>query len=250
MCSLNKVLVVNETFARHFFGGENPIGRRWVLPMASTTTRSSASSRTANTQASGKRACGWCTFHFGRDRGHRTWSCTCAPRPTRRGSPSQLRERVRALDASATVFDVHTVRDEIDRSLLRERLLGTITSLFGGLALLLAAIGLYGTMSYGVARRTREFGIRSGDWAGTGTNPSARVARSALAGRRGHEPGTRVSVGSRPVVSSMLFAIEPTDLDRVWRSPASCSPPLRFGAASIPARRASKVDPMTALRAP
>ena len=70
----------------------------------------------------GKRPCEWCMSLIGRVRGHRTWSFTCAPRRIRPPLATALREKVRALDETAPVFDVHTVRDDIDRSLLRERL--------------------------------------------------------------------------------------------------------------------------------
>jgi ABC-type antimicrobial peptide transport system permease subunit len=159
-----------------------------------------------------------------------------------------LREKVRALDATAPVFDVHTVRDEIDRSLLRERLLGTITTLFGGLALLLAAIGLYGTMSYGVARRTREFGIRVAIGAGTGSILRL-VLREALGlVIAGVSLGLASTWALGRVVRSMLFAIEPTDLVSIAIAGVVLVA-VALAAAAIPARRASRVDPTMALRA-
>ena len=247
--SLNKVLVVNETFARHFFRGENPIGRR--VGLADGVYDYEIIGVVKDGKYTGLREESlrmvYVPFRPGPWASHMVVHLRTASDPA--GLPSQLRERVRALDASATVFDVHTVRDEIDRSLLRERLLGTITSLFGGLALLLAAIGLYGTMSYGVARRTREFGIRVAIGAGTGTILRLVLREALWLVAAGMSLGLASAWALGRVVSSMLFAIEPTDLASVTIASVVLAA-VAFGAASIPARRASKVDPMTALRAP
>ncbi len=159
-----------------------------------------------------------------------------------------LREKVRTLDATAPVFDVHTVRDEIDRSLLRERLLGTVTTLFGGLALLLAAIGLYGTMSYRVAQRTREFGIRVAIGAGTGSILRLVLREALWLVVAGLSLGLASAWVLGRVISSMLFAIEPTDLLSLAIAGVVLAA-VALTAASIPARRASRIDPTMALRA-
>jgi ABC-type antimicrobial peptide transport system permease subunit len=160
---------------------------------------------------------------------------------------SALRQKVSELMPQAPVSNIRTVEDEVGRSLLRERLVATITTLFGALALLLAAIGLYGVLSYGVTQRTRELGIRIAIGATTD-----RILWLVLR-EAGWVLGIGMAVGLGSawllgrLVSSLLFAIEPTD---------GASSAIAIGvlaavgtlAAWIPARRASRLDPLRALR--
>jgi predicted permease len=246
--STNKVMVVNETFARHFFAGGNPIGRR--VGLAEGVYDYEIVGVVKDGKYTGLREESlrmvYVPFRPGPWASHMVVHLRTASDPS--ALATALREKVRALDATAPVFDVHTVRDEIDRSLLRERLLGTITTLFGGLALLLAAIGLYGTMSYGVARRTREFGIRVAIGAGTGSILRL-VLREALGlVVAGVSLGLASAWALGRVVRSMLFAIEPTDLVSIAIAGVVLVA-VALAASAIPARRASRVDPTMALRA-
>src|SRR6185295_9176266 len=106
---------------------------------------------------------------------------------------------------------------------LRERLVGSVTGLFGALALVLAAIGLYGLMAYGVSRRTREFGIRMaiGASAGSIVNLVLREAGWLLAAGVAAALGGAWAMGH--LLSSMLFGIQPADLMSVTASVAVLS---------------------------
>ena len=246
--STNKVMVVNETFARHFFAGGNPIGRS--VGLVEGVYDYEIVGVVKDGKYTGLREerlrMVYVPFRPGPWASHMVVHLRTASDPA--ALATALREKVRALDATAPVFDVHTVRDEIDWSLLRERLLGTITTLFGGLALLLAAIGLYGTMLYGVARRTREFGIRVAIGAGTGSILRL-VLREALGlVIAGVSLGLASAWALGRVVSSMLFAIEPTDLVSIAIAGVVLVA-VALAASAIPARRASRVDPTMALRA-
>jgi ABC-type antimicrobial peptide transport system permease subunit len=154
---------------------------------------------------------------------------------------------VRELDPNAPVFNVHTVQEELDRSLLRERLVGSITGFFGALALVLAAVGLYGLMSYSVSRRTREFGIRMAIGASGGSIVNLVLREAAWLLASGVAATLCAAWAMGRVVSSLLFGIRPTDLLSMSVAVGVLTLAALI-AAWVPARRASRVDPNRALR--
>lgn len=140
-----------------------------------------------------------------------------------------------------------TLATQIDESLTRERLLATLSGFFGALALLLATIGLYGVMSYNVARRRNEIGIRMALGA-----EQQRVLRMVL-----REVATLIGVGlalgvtaalaTTRFVASFLYGIESTDPATLFLAAAVLALVAAI-AGYLPARRASRLDPMAALR--
>lgn len=158
-----------------------------------------------------------------------------------------LRRIATDIDRRAIVVNLSTVQDQIDRSLLRERLVATISGLFGVLALLLAAIGLYGVLSYGIARRTREFGIRIAIGA-EGASILRMVLREA-----GWVLGSGIAAGLIAawwlgrIVSSLLYGVQPGDLASLAIAVVALSAAGAV-AAWIPARRVARIDPIQALR--
>ncbi len=168
-----------------------------------------------------------------------------------RGDATALTDEVRQvlskIDRNLPVRDVTTLTAQVDRSLRQERLLTTLTSFFGLLALLLASIGLFGVMSYAVARRTSEIGIRMALGAERGSvlwmvlrESLALVAIGAVAGLVAASASTRL-------VGGLLYEISPTDPGAFAVSAAALLAVAAL-AAYIPALRASRVDPMVALR--
>jgi predicted permease len=158
-----------------------------------------------------------------------------------------LRRTVQAADAALPLVNVRTQQDQIDADLADERLLVSLTSRFGFLALALASVGIYGVMAYSVAQRTREIGIRMA----LGALPQqilGMVLREAsslsviaiVVGMIAALLGTRL-------VKSMLFGIAPSDPATLWGA-ASLLMAVALGASWIPARRAASVQPMEALR--
>ena len=158
-----------------------------------------------------------------------------------------IREAVARTDPGLTMFKIRTLEAQTQDSLSRERLLAFITSYVGGFAVLLACIGLYGLLSYGVTQRTAEMGLRMA----LGAQPNAvrwlivrdaatTVIVGALAGFAG-------VFGVVKLLQSQLFGVEPYDPPALAVA-TTVLLMLAFTAAYLPAHRASRIDPLTALR--
>jgi ABC-type antimicrobial peptide transport system permease subunit len=156
-----------------------------------------------------------------------------------------IRAAIRAVDGRIPQFDVMTMDTQVENSLSQERLLAVLATVFGGLALALAAIGLYGVLSYGVTQRTGEIGLRMALGAERG-----RILRLILG-----ETARLVAIGAgiaiawigARAVEKMLYGVKPAD---AWSlgSAVAILATVALLAGFLPARRASRVQPMVALR--
>ena len=167
------------------------------------------------------------------------------------GNPSLLipavRNAVSDLANDVPLFDVRTQSDQIDQLLFNERLIARLFSIFGLLGLGLSCIGLYGLLSYEVAGRTHEIGIRVALGARPGNLLSLVVSRGMLLVGTGIVIGTVAAVGLTRYLESLLFGVAPTD-PATFVAVALVFLGLALLACYIPARRATRVDPMVALR--
>jgi predicted permease len=158
-----------------------------------------------------------------------------------------LRRVVHAADAALPLVSVRTQQDQIDSDLADERLLVSLTSAFGLLALVLASVGIYGLMAYSVAQRTREIGIRMA----LGAVPRQILTMVLREASSLSAAATALGVGASwlvtPFVKSMLFGIAPSDPATMWGA-AAVLMIVAVGASCVPARRAASVQPMEALR--
>ena len=123
-----------------------------------------------------------------------------------------LRGAVREVDASVPMYDMRTLDDQMEISLLTERLLATLSSVFGCLATLLAALGLYGVMAFMVARRTREIGIRMALGAGQGSVVWMVMRETLMLAGIGVAIGLAGAYGVTRLIQAQLFGVQPTDL--------------------------------------
>lgn len=160
---------------------------------------------------------------------------------------SQIRDSVRRSNGTVPIYDVRSMEDRIAESLGIRRVLALLLTVFGGVALVLATVGLYGVVAQMVARRTNEIGIRMA----LGARPDQILAQFAQGGLRagivGLGCGWAAAAYAQYWVTAMLYQIQPFDL-------------ATFGSASVgvlvllvaavwwPARRASRIDPQRALR--
>ena len=160
---------------------------------------------------------------------------------------STLREVVRAADPALPLVNVRTQQDQIDADLADERLLVSLTSAFGLLALVLASVGIYGVMAYSVAQRTREIGIRMALGAIPRQILTMVLREASSLSAAAIALGLGASFLVTRFVKSMLFGIAPSDPATLWGA-AVLLMVVALGASWIPARRAANVQPMEALR--
>lgn len=143
--------------------------------------------------------------------------------------------------------DFRVFKTQIQESLLPERLMATLSGFFGSLAGLLTAVGLYGVISFLVARRTQEIGIRMALGAGKSQVLWMVLRETLMLTALGIAVGLPITIGAASLIASVLFGIRPGDpLALAGAAFALCGVALAAG--YVPARRATRVDPMVALR--
>ena len=159
-----------------------------------------------------------------------------------------LTKTLAEVDPNLTMIDVRTLQEQVDRSFDQERAVASLAGLFGVVALLLAAVGLYGVTAYTVTRRTGEIGIRMALGAGRGSVVGLVVRTAFKRVAFGLVLGVPLAVGAGRLISAQLYGVsfwDPLALTLAVAALAGCA----FVAATIPAARAASVSPTSALRA-
>jgi len=158
-----------------------------------------------------------------------------------------VRGTVRALDPALPVFEVRTLEDVLRERTDKQRAISTLLGAFGVAALLLASLGLYGVMSYAVARRTREIGVRMALGA-TPSQVSSLVARDSLRlALIGVVIGATLALPMAAALGALLFGVQIADV-AVFGGICALLVGVAVGASFLPARRAARLDPVFALR--
>jgi len=248
------VVLVNETFARTYFPSDDALGKRIRSGLPGSV---------------------WCTIvgivrdvkHAGLDAKDKpetyyhylqvppSWmsfvegTMTAALRTD--ADPASLaaaaRGEVQKMDSSLAVFNVHTMEALLDSSLAQPRFRTTLLGAFAGLALILAAIGLYGVTAYSVARRTNELGVRMALGAQKSDVLKLVMGQGAMLAAFGIGIGLVLSFGVTRVISNLLFAVNAAD-PATFAVTALLILVVALAASLIPALRAIRVDPVVALR--
>jgi putative ABC transport system permease protein len=245
------VAVINQTLARKFFPGVNPVGH---------TFRVEGGARKLGPPVEVIGVTRDAKYESMREEPVPTIFCPLTQTPLEDPAdsfelrlalpPAALRKAI--VNAVAAVsreipIEIHTLTAQVDESMTRERMLAALSAFFGGLALLLAAIGLYGTLSYLVEQRRIEFGIRMALGA-TSRSILAVVMRNVatlLIG--GIVTGIGLSLATSRLLSALLFGIDARDPGTMAMSGALMAA-VSLAAGLLAARRATRVDPMVALR--
>ena len=245
-----RVVIVNERFARQYFGDTNPIGQR-IKPGLSTTEKETPWREIVGVVG---------------DMRHRTLSEESRPAyfiPYAQGLISPLSLVVRTNDATGIIedvrrtlarkdpelalYDVKTMEEYVATSVATPRFQTLLLALFAAVGLALTAIGLYGVMAYGVAQRTREFGIRLA----LGARPGqvlGLVLRGGLALiAAGLIVGIVAGALATRLLASTLYGVDPLD-PPTFGGVAAMLAAVAMVASYVPARRATRVDPIAALR--
>jgi predicted permease len=248
-----EVAVVNEEFARKFLEGGNPIGRRFSFDKLVFDKKGSGEIEivgvVGNARYDDLRHDIPATIYPAALQDNTLGALHFEVRTA--GDPSLLVPAIRrvaqGLDSNLALGDVRSQREQIDESLFQERLFARLTGFFGSLALLLGCIGVYGVMAFAVTRRTREIGIRMALGANRGEIVGMVLRETLVPAAIGVALGVLAALEASHLVASFLFGLKPNDPLTIAGAALLMVAAAAF-AGYVPARRASKVDPMVALR--
>jgi predicted permease len=159
----------------------------------------------------------------------------------------QVRRELDAIDPELVIYRTRTMEQVLGRHMESEKFALTLMGIFGAVALLLAAIGVYGILSYSVSQRTREFGIRMALGATTGAVRRRVLAQGAILAGLGLLTGLLGAFWLSKLLRSMVFGVSVTD-PVIFALVTLCLAVVAMAAGYVPARRATRVTPMQALR--
>jgi len=244
------VVVVNQKFAKHFFGDKPAVGRKvgWGINAGSKLNLEIVGV-TEDTLYEGPREGVRRQVFLAASQSGGADSAAFYVRASRdtKSLYAAMRSEVNKLDPQLPVWDLKTLANELDQTLLTERLIALLATAFGALATLLAAIGLYGVMAFVVTRRTKEIGLRMALGASQ-TSVLWNVMREVLGlVAIGLAIGIPAALAAGRFVERQLFGMKSTDLG-VGLAASGILLVVAALAGFIPARRASTIDPMIALR--
>ncbi len=244
-----RVAVVNQTFARYFFGDQNPIGRRFGRGRRAEAHDLEIVGLVQDGKYDKLREqvprFAYVPYTQGLDTAGITYYVRSSGEAT--ALAERVRDALRRLDPHLPLLDVRTMRAQIDESLYVDRMVAGLSTAFGLLATLLAALGLYGLMSYAVSCRTREIGIRVALGAERSRILSLVLGEVARLTALGIGIGLPGGWGVGRVVESQLFGLDAAD-PLILGLATTALVVAALGAGLVPAVRATRVHPAVVLR--
>jgi putative ABC transport system permease protein len=244
-----KVAILNETMTKTFFPSGSAIGRHMKFgggkgPLDMEIVGVVRDSHHSDVKAK-PREFVYVPYSQEKTIGHLTYYVRTAQDPlTLAGA---IRKTVEDLDASMPIYQEHTFVEQIDRQLSSDRLVAVLATLFGALAALLAAIGIYGLLAYTVTQRTREIGVRMALGASAQNVGRMILGEVAQLVGIGVLLGLPLAYGLGKLMNSLLYGVQVFELMGVAIGLVILSL-VAIAAGYLPARRAAHVDPMVALR--
>jgi predicted permease len=248
--ALPKVAVINETMARLYFPGGSPIGRRFGIesdPAHAADFEVIGVVKDAKYESLDESPQPGAYYLYSQVLKHFYYDFEVRYSGDPHAIIPEVRSAAASVDPNLPLVYQGTLAEQVDRSVASQSLTARLSAFFGFLAVFLASIGIYGLMSYGVARRTNEIGIRVALGA-----PRSRVfwmilRDGLLFACTGLALGIPIALAAGQLVSDMLFGIKPADPATMVFA-ATLLVVLNVAAGYLPARRAMCVDPMAALR--
>jgi putative ABC transport system permease protein len=240
------VLIVNESTAREYFQGGDPIGKRALIGYNSMTCEIVGIVSDVKDEGLEKEAGPGMYLAYEQTP---WWFMSVVVRTTSDAGSiaTAVRREAAALDGDMAVGDARTMQEYLSAAVAGPRFIVLLLEIFGGVAVTLAALGIYGVISYSVTQRTHEIGIRMALGA-----TAADVLRLVLGqGMKLTIMGVLLGLGASVLLTrlmaGMLYGVAPTDVATLVAVSVGLTG-VALAASFIPARRATKVDPMIALR--
>ncbi len=243
-----KVAIVNETMARYFFGETNPLGRRFGAGGGSPTDIEIVGvTRDARAQELRESARRFVYLPYRQNDAVTSMTFYVRSAADASATSAAIRQTMQRLDPNLPIYDMRAMEAQVAESLFVERMVAGLSVAFGTLATILAAIGLYGVMSYAVARRTREIGIRMALGAERGRVRWLVLKEVLVLATVGVVLGFGAAFYATRRIEAQLFGIAPNDPGTLAGA-IGLILLVALVAGWIPARRATTIDPMLALR--
>ncbi|HVG19229.1 MAG TPA: ABC transporter permease [Blastocatellia bacterium] len=239
------VVIINQAMARQFWPDEDPVGQRMGVgnePLR-TVVGVVGDVRQAGLETEPRAEFFYPFFQI--DQGFGTFVVRTGGDP--KAVISAVRGELQAVDKDQPLFRISTMNEALAQSVAPRRLNMLLLGIFAGVALVLAAVGLYGVMSYSVTQRTREIGIRMALGAARGDVVKLVVGQGMMLASTGVALGLVASYFLTRLMSSLLYGVSATD-PLTFTVISLILVGVALGASYVPARRATKVDPMEALR--
>jgi len=241
-----KVVIINQTVAQRLWPGRDPIGRIAitgdtdvrVIGVIADVRESGAEDNTGNQEYLPA------TAQFGPDGANLVVRAKLSPSALASSVMSVLRQ----INPGQPATEFKPIQSLVDHATSPRRFFTLLVGIFAGLGLMLAALGIYGVIAYSVARRTQEIGIRMALGASRGRVQRSVLARTMILVAIGLVAGSALSFGVSRAIASLLFGTEPNDA-LTYAAMVTLLIFVALVAGYWPARRASRVDPMIALRA-
>jgi predicted permease len=244
-----RVAIVNESMARHYFGNADPIGRLVSIP----GYRGDASwlhivGEVRDIKVHDLREPATVMLYLPMLQAPEGWA-TFEMRTAMDPAYAQTTalEAVKAIDGRLPAYSVKTLDNQLNDSLVQERLVASLSDLFGLLALLLTCVGLYGLLAYTVNRRTGEIGIRMALGAERGRIARMILRETLLLVACGLVIGLPAAALASRLIAAQLFGLRPVD-PVTFSAACLVMAAVAITASYLPARRAASIDPMRALR--